>query len=51
MKQAFGWFLDKNKEKYPESSMAELAEIISSETEKPISKKSKERKKANNNEQ
>ena len=26
------------KEKYPESSMAELAEIISSETEKPISK-------------
>ena len=28
----------KYKEKYPESSMAELAEIISSETEKPISK-------------
>ena len=26
------------KEKYPESSMSELAEIISSETEKPISK-------------
>jgi DNA-binding protein WhiA len=26
------------KEKYPESSMAELAEIISSETEKPITK-------------
>ena len=26
------------KEKYPESSMAELAEIISSETERPITK-------------
>jgi DNA-binding transcriptional regulator WhiA len=26
------------KEKYPESSMGELAEIISSETEKPITK-------------
>ena len=26
------------KEKYPESSMAELAEIISAETEKPITK-------------
>ena len=26
------------KEKYPESSMAELAEIISTETERPITK-------------